>query len=290
MKRPAVLYALILLMVAFWSGNYVAGKVALREMPAMMLAGVRIGMAGLMILPVFFSSRAEARPPRRGALRLLVLGLLGVTLNQVFFIVGLSRTSVAHAALIIGLTPILVLLLACLRGQERMTVRKAAGLAIAFAGLAVLKAFEPAGVAGPTWLGDFIVFLAALAFALFTVFGKEVSKQYSSVTMNTVAYVAGGVALAPVTVWEAAHHPFGVISAAAWIAAAYMALFPSVVAYLIYYYALTRIAASRVAAFSYLQPVFALGLGAALLHERVATPEIAGGLVILSGVYLAERG
>ena len=73
----------------------------------------------------------------------------------------------AHAAILIGLTPIQVLIIAGLRGQERITARKAAGMAIALAGVAVLKAFDPPGGAGATWSGDFIVLLAGLAFALF---------------------------------------------------------------------------------------------------------------------------
>ncbi len=294
MKRPAVLYALIVLMVAFWSGNYVAGKVALRELSPLLLAGLRIGMAGVMILPLYLMRRTEARPSGKGLARLLVLGVLGVTLNQLFFVVGLSRTSVAHAALLIGLTPILVLLLAALRGLEPMTIRKAAGMLIALTGVAVLKAFEPASLGASTqratWFGDGFVFLAALFFALFTVFGKEATGQYSSLTMNTVAYVAGGVALLPLTIWEATRQSLAHVSAGAWVSAIYMAMFPSVIAYLIYYYALAHLPATRVSAFSYLQPVFALGLGVVLLGESLGAPVIAGGAVILSGVYLAERG
>ncbi len=289
MNKPAVLYALILLMVVFWSGNYIAGKIALREFSPLLLAGLRIGLAGLMILPVFALRRGEPRPPASGVGRLLLLGILGVTLNQLFFIVGLSRTSVAHSALIIGLTPILVLLLACMRGLERMTARKAGGMAIALAGVAVLKAFEPAS-GNATWLGDFFVFLAALCFALFTVFGKEVTHQYSAITVNALAYVGGGLALLPVTLWEAGRQSLAHVSMGAWIAAVYMALFSSVIAYLIYYHALTHMAASRVSAFSYLQPVFASAMGVAILDERLGAPVIAGGLVILSGVYLTERG
>ncbi|HVN06128.1 MAG TPA: DMT family transporter [Bryobacteraceae bacterium] len=290
MNRPAVLYALILAMVAFWSGNYVAGKIALREFPALLLAGLRISTAGILIVPVWMLRRKLTVSTPGAWVRLLLLGLFGVTLNQVFFVVGLSRTSVFHSALIIGLGPLLVLILACMRGLEKMTARKMAGMLIALAGLVLLKAFEPSMAGGPTWLGDCIVFLAALFFAMFTVFGKETSEQFDSVTVNTVAYVGGGLTMLPVTIWEASRHSLAHISAAAWAGVIYMAMFSSVIAYLIYYYALTRIAASRVSAFSYLQPVFALGLGAAILNERVGMPEIAGGLVILSGVYLAERG
>jgi len=205
--------------------------------------------------------------------------------------VGLSRTSVAHAAILIGLTPIQVLIVARLRGQERITARKAVGMAIALAGVAVLKAFEPAAGngAGATWTGDFVVLLAGLCFALFTVFGKEVTEQYSTITMNTYAYVGGAVALLPLTLWEAARQPLAHVSAGAWLAAIYMALFPSVIAYLIYYHALAHMTASRVSAFSYLQPVFASVMGVVILGESLGAPVIAGGAVILAGVYLAER-
>ncbi len=293
MSGSAVLYALILLMVAFWSGNYIAGKIALREFSPLFLAGLRIGLAGVAMLPLYAWERRTTpsrKRRRRDIVQLLLLGLLGVTLNQFFFIIGLSRTSVAHAAILIGLTPIQVLIIAGLRGQERITARKAAGMAIALAGVALLKAFEPAAGTGATWLGDFFILITGLCFALFTVFGKEVTRQYSTITMNTYAYVGGAVALLPLTLWEAARQPLAHVSAGAWLAAIYMALFPSVIAYLIYYHALAHMAASRVSAFSYLQPVFASIMGVVILGESLGAPVIAGGVVILGGVYLAERG
>ena len=290
---PVFLYVLIFLMVAFWSGNYIVGKIALREFSPLMLAGLRIGFAGVTMLPIYAWERRSAHaqaPGREHIVRLLVLGLFGVTLNQLFFIIGLSGTSVAHSSIIIGLTPILVLILARLRGLERITPAKATGMAIALAGVGVLRIFEPTSASGATALGDFFTFLTGLCFAIFTVFGKEETRLHSSITVNTFAYVGGGVALAPVTFWEASRHSVAHISTAAWMSALYMALFSSVIAYLIYYYALTRISASRVSAFSYLQPVFATAMGVALLGEHLSASVIAGGLVILAGVYLAERG
>jgi len=68
-----------------------------------------------------------------------------------------------------------------------------------------------------------------------------------------------------------------------------MILFGSVVPYLIYAFALTELAASRVAAFSYLQPVIATALGVWLLAERLTSSAVAGGTLILLGVYLTER-
>jgi drug/metabolite transporter (DMT)-like permease len=295
LKGHPYLYGLIFLMIFFWSANYIVGKVALREFPPLELSGVRIGMAGLLMLPVYWW-RGQPPPGRRDSLdtasilRLTVLGFFGVAMNQLFFVVGLGRTTVAHASIIVSLGPVLVLVIAAGRKLERLTSRKLAGMLIAIAGVAMLRLLQThASVRHATWFGDTFVFLSTLFFALFTVFGKPVTREYSSITVNTVAYVSGGLLLAPITIWQARLYPFSHISLTAWACAFYMALCPSVLAYLIYYYALTHIDASRVASFSYLQPVFATSMAVFLLDEHLTTPVVTSGLAILAGVYITER-
>ena len=239
-------------MVILWSGNYVVAKIALREIPALLLAGLRITMAGLLMIPLYL--RKHSQWSRSDVPILLCMGILGVTLNQLFFVLGISRTTVAHSSILIGITPVLVLLIAGALRMERITALKIGGMAMALAGVAILQAFRRSD-SGPTILGDFFVFLAALTFALFTVMGKRVSLKHDAITVNTFAYLGGALALAPVTVWQAQRVSLTSISLAAWASAAYMALFPSVLCYLIYYYALRHISASRVSAFSYLQPL-----------------------------------
>jgi drug/metabolite transporter (DMT)-like permease len=284
-----LLYFLIAAMVVFWSANYSLGKVAMREIPPLLAGCLRISMAAAFILPIYAWSNRNSTWGNRDWPTLILLGGCGVTLNQVFFMLGLSRTSVAHSALIISMTPIFVLLIAAAIKQERITARKAAGMAIALGGVMVLNAL-PASGSGPSVLGDFLVFLGGLTFAVFTVFSKRVSARYSSVTMNTFAYVSGAMMLAPLTLWQARGFGFARVSAAAWLSLSFMALFPSVICYLIYYEALRFIPASRVAAFSYVQPALATVMAVIALGERVTWPLMAGGAVIFSGVYLTERG
>jgi len=275
-------------MVGFWSANYIIAKIALREFPPLLLTGVRTTIAGGIMLLI-----RGVRPYRlpKDYVRLAILGLFGVALNQLCFVVGLGSTTVAHASIIVSLGPILVLLIAAAMKQEKLTNRKLAGMAIAMAGVALLNGVQDkSGAHGPTWFGDLFVFFSTLSFALFTVFGKPVTRRYSSTTVNTFAYVGGAIALSPITIWQASAHSLSRISATAWICAVYMALFPSVVAYLIYYYALTYIAPSRLAAFSYLQPVFAMLLALFLLGESLTVPVVTAGGVILTGVYITERG
>jgi drug/metabolite transporter (DMT)-like permease len=196
---------------------------------------------------------------------------------------------VAHASLIMGVTPIVVLGLAVSMKLERLTSRKLTGMLVALAGIGILKAFETAG-SGPTWLGDFLVFLAALTFSVFAAFGKKITARHSSITVNTFGYVGGAVFMAPLVIWQGWSFPFAQVSATAWLSVVYMALFPSLICYLIFYHAMSHIPVSRVSALSYFQPLLATLMAVSVLGERLTGSVVAGGAVILAGVWLAERG
>ncbi len=285
------IYWLLTLMIFFWSLNFVMGKIALREFPPGLLATFRTAMAAVVILPLYFLRRRHraSRWNLREGLRLLVLGVGGVALNQVFFVLGLSRTSVAHAAILVGLTPVQVLLLAAMTGQEKMTWRKAMGLVVALAGVGILQ-MSHQGTRAPSILGDILILLCGLSLAVYTVFGKDLTARHDGITINTFAYVGGAILLSPAIVWNARNFDFTAVSAAAWLSVAYMAVFSSVVSYIIYNYALSHIAASRVSAFSYLQPLLATLLAIPILGEHVTIYLLAGGALVLAGVYVTERG
>lgn len=294
MNSHALLYIMISIMVMFWSGNFVVAKIALREFPPLLLAGLRISIAGGLMVPLYWWERRRTTDKwSPGDLPLLIgLGVFGVALNQVFFVFGLNRTSVAHASIIIGLTPIIVLLMAAAAGQERITGRKFAGLGIALCGVGLLKLYEvkPASGGGPTWAGDAFVMLAVTAFALFTVFGKGATLRHSSITVNAFAYIGAAIFMAPLTLWQSGRFSFSPVTVAGWASVCYMAAFPSVLCYLIYYYALTNMMPSRVSAFSYLQPPLVTVMGIFFLREHITIALVLSALVIFSGVWLAERG
>ena len=286
------LYSLIGLMTFLWALNFIVAKFAVRQIPPLMAAGLRTGLAGILILPIYFwerKTKGVAAWTKADVPMLMFLGMFGVALNQLFFVLGISRTSVAHAAIMIGITPILVLAIASAIGQESLSAGKLLGMALALAGVVGLQ-FSPSKGAVTTVAGDFFIFLASVTFALFTVMGKRVVGNFSSITINTFAYVGGGLFLLPSTLWQSVGFPFRQLSWATWASVLYMAAFPSVLCYLIYYYALTYIPASRVSAFSYLQPLLATLLAIPLLGENPTTSLVAGGCLVLVGVFVAERG
>lgn len=282
------LYGLLGLMTFLWSVNYVVSKVALRSFPPLVFTPLRTFLATLLLLMVWrqtgFGGIGRSWP------RISFLGIIGISGNQVAFMFGMSKTSVAHASLIIALTPVLVLLLSAWRAHESVTPRKAAGMAIAFSGVALLNLAPSRSAQGATPMGDFLVFLAALTFAVFTVAGRNVTRSFGAIPVTAAAYAASALSLLPVGLWQSWDFDFSRVGVSGWLTLLYMAVFPSVVCYLIYYHALSKIPASRVSAFSYSQPLIATLTGFVTLGEPVTAAVAIGGMLVLSGVWVTSRG
>ena len=291
-SRPSAarLYGLLCLMIFFWSANFIVAKFLLRHIPGVMVAGMRTTMAGVMMVALYSWNR---RNDKRSwtwaeAPKLALLGLSGVAGNQLAFVLGIERTSVTHAALVIALTPLVVLVTASVIGQERLTGRKILGMAVAIGGIGVLQQSHTVG-APSSPLGDFFILLAALTFGLYTVFGKPQVLKHGSTTMTMFAYVTGAIVLLPLTLYQSSQHPLSGLTAIDWLSLLYMSLFSSIAGHLIYAYALKHMDASRVSAVSYLQPLTATVLAIPTLGEPLSGSIVSGGLLVLAGVYLTEH-
>ena len=286
------IYLMVFGITALWAGNFIAVKFAVAEMSPVLAMGFRTVAAGLLMVPIFINTERSVEEKR--ALRtdfwfLCVLGIGGITLNQLFFTLAMDHTSVAHGSLIISTTPISILILARLKKQERLTARKILGMLVALSGVLLIQ-LTPGKADGAHWVGDLFALCGSLTFAAFTVFGKQVTSHHKSVTINAFAYFGGALALLPAIFWLAGGMDLGALSTRAWLAIAYMAVFPSVLCYLGYFHALNYVSASRVAVFSYLQPVMATLMAVPLLGETVGSTLIAGGCIALLGVAITQRG
>ena len=284
-----LLHVLMFVATFFWASNIIAGKEALRGFSPMALAQLRVSGAAV----IYWSVLIGARPGRalRAGLRhwkmVVLLALNGATLNQLFFIGGLARTSVAHTALIVALGPVIVLVLSCLMRLELLTVLKFAGMLVSFAGVGVLTAGKSSD--GSHWIGDLIVLGGTAVFAYYTILMKETGEQFDVLTVNALTFGLGALLMLPVSTTSLLAARWRGLPAEAWWGLAFMIVFGTVIPYVLFAIALSGLSPSRVAAFNYLQPVIATSLGIWLLSERLTTAAVVGGSLILLGVYLTER-
>jgi drug/metabolite transporter (DMT)-like permease len=301
----SVIAALIGLIVLIWAINFIAAKIGLKYLPPLTMASFRVCTAGLVMVPFYLSVRklpvfAEAVAARaRGFTRrdlwtFLYLGFFGVSINQFCFTLGLHFTSVSHSAVIVGMGPIYVLVLAVLLRLERATWHKGVGMGIALTGVAVLAAEHGISTHSASLLGDAITMTGSFGLATYAVLGKRVAREYDALTMTAYNHFAGALIVLPLALHQAWRlgqtEAWREVPWQGWAALVYMGLFASAIAYLIYYWLLRYLEASQLSAFTYLLPVAATILGILWLGEKASWMELIGGAVALFGVYVIETG
>jgi len=281
----------MLLVTVCWASNIIAGKEALTGFSALALAQLRVLGAAIIFAILFLASGRMRRlqlTPRKW-LFLVAMAANGIALNQLTFIGGMARSTVAHTGLIVTLGPMMVLIIAVLIRLEALTAWKFAGMMIAFAGVGILRADKAGQGSGGHWVGDLILLLSTLVFAIFTILMKEVANSFDGLTLNTLIFVLGAIMMLPFCAHAVVVTNWAALRLRAWWGLAFLVLFVSVISYLLFAYVLTELAASRAAAFNYLQPVIASALGIWVLSERLTSKVLIGGALILAGVYLTER-
>lgn len=290
-RHTSAANALMLVTTFCWASNIVAGKEALRGFDALALAQLRMAGAAILYIVLYLAwrGRPKLRLSKREWGMLSLMALTGITLNQVCFIGGLARTSVTHTGLIQAIGPVIVLLLSASMAMEALTRRKLLGMTISFVGVALLLIERPEQGSGANWLGDIIVIAAGVFFAYYTILLKKYAHRFDPLTSNALVFALGALFLFPFCAHSIVRTRWNLIPPHAWWGLAYMVLFGSFVAYLIYAFALESLSASNVAAFAYLQPLMAALMGIWLLGEKVSLSAVIGGALILVGVYFTER-
>jgi drug/metabolite transporter (DMT)-like permease len=287
--NPILLGIALTMVMLIWVFNYVAVKIALRHIDAISLASMRLPLAALLMLPIYFWRERRTRLRRSDIWTFIYLGFFGVVINMGGYTIALSQTTSEHAVVIMALGPVLVLLLGAALKLEALTIAKAVGMSISFAGILALETEHGFSRHSPLLLGDFITLVTISGFALFTVLAKRVTLRYDAISMNTYNVIAGALLVTPLGIWQAAHLRWGSVGWAGWLAMFYMAGASTVASYTLFNWVLRHMDPSRVAAVNYIQPVIVILISVPLLGEHPTGHLFAGAALVLLGVYLAER-
>jgi drug/metabolite transporter (DMT)-like permease len=284
---PAIVTAL-LVQTVISGGTYLVAKRALAEVPVSTLVLWRFLLCGVVFAALVVVLPGPALPPRRAVPAALLLGFLTGPLNQGLFFAGLARSTAAHAALLYALTPIGVYLYSVLRGREQASARAGLGLLLAFGGALVLLLAHGLRALSGVFTGDLLILGAVTAWVLYTAEGKAFIGEHGALRATAWSMIAGALWLLPLAPWIL--RPDFVLGASAVVKGAilYLALLTSVVSYLLWYWALGRTDASKVAVFSNLQPVATALAAWLVLGERLGWEVGVGGLLVLAGVRLTS--
>lgn len=292
--RRALLYGGLLLHTVLSAGSYLCGKTALREIPPLPLGLLRfLGASALLVLLLLrVRPPGQRMPPKSAWPQLLVLSFVVVPVSQGFFQTGLALSTAAHAALLYSLTPLFVMLLAQALRRELPGVRTALGTLIALAGTLYVLAWRGLDLSRGPLFGDLLLLAAVIAWALFTAEGRPLVSVHGPLPVIAWALIAGTAMYLPLGIASLAApgavHRIAHASRAAWLGVGYLILVTSVIAYLLWYWALAHLPAARVAVFTNLQPLATAVLAHFFLGEHVTPQFVGGALVVIFGVVLAQ--
>jgi drug/metabolite transporter (DMT)-like permease len=196
---PAAAYGSATLCWLLSAGVYIAAKWVAQEMPPWALCFWRVTIAGLILLPLVSHHYGRmAQLVHARGLELLIIGGLGLTLTQGLVFVGLYYTTAINAGLILALMLMFTMVLALLILQEAMGPWQAAGLAVAFAGMAVIVVHGNLGalLRLDFSIGELWIVVAGASFALYTVLLRRPNHAAQQARQHTCAAASGNLRLA----------------------------------------------------------------------------------------------
>ena len=291
-KNPTRLaYVLLILTTLFWGGNSVAGKMAVGEISPMLLTLSRWVLAAGFIVPFAIVDLKRDWPAIRKHWVLLVFyGAVGFTLFNLLLYTALTKTSAVSASIVQAALPATVYFFNFILFRVKVTIWQIAGFFVTLAGvLAVATHGEISRLATLDLnAGDALVLVAVVVYAVYTVYLRYKPKvDWKSLIV--VLSTAAALAAIPGVIWEANTGNLVIPGHKGLLIALYTGIFPSIISQIFFIKGVELIGANRAGIFINLIPIFGTALAIAILGEPLQTYHIVALMLVIAGIWLAER-
>lgn len=270
----------------FWGSTYGAIHIAGERLPVPVVSATRSVLAAMLILGISVARGKSLRVPRGEGWKLVLVGLLFMSCNNMMLTWGEKLVASGFASLVVAVTPILIALIEMgIPGGDALNRRGWAGTILGTAGIGVLvwpSLHGGVGAARPL-LGVGILLLAALAFALGSVLSRRFHFRADTFVVTGWQIGAAGIFNTMVAVGSGGLHR------AVWTwpgfgAIVYLSVFGSLMGLVAFTYLLQNVAVTKVATYAFVNPMIAVLLGGLFLHEHLVKTEVLGMGVIVCAV------
>ena len=273
-----------------FGASVVAVRVAVRTVPPVSLAVLRMGQGSLLLAGVLLVVAPELLRSRWERLRLFaLLGLVLFALFPLTFNFGLQHTEASRGAVMLATMPIWSALLGRIAG-ERLARRQVAGVGLSVVGIA-LAFLEPGRAIDAdamSLVGDGLLLVTGLLGALYGLIAKRVLAVDSPATVTTYAMLFGALALLPAALVEGLVPAIGNLDRQLLGLVVFLGVLGGSAAFLLWTWALSRLTPTQVAVYVNLNPIVAALLAILLLDERRSGLFLVGFAAVLSGVLLVN--
>ena len=286
--RPRLLLTLVSI---FWAGNFVLGRGIVGEIPPVTLACLRWTLATLIFLPFAWPHlRQDAAVIRRSWRMLVFLGVIGAGCYNTLSYLGLVWTEALNGLVLNAAGPMFIALTAWGLFGDRLESAQLAGLAGGFFGVLIIVAKgDLASLAAFRFnFGDLLLIVGLITWSVYTAFLRK-RPHISWQSFNISTYAVAGAANLPLALAEHRMGPSLTINAATLAAIAYVAIFPSLLAYIFYNRGVELLGPARTGLYMFLVPVFGSLLAVLFLGERLHLYHALGFAFIIGGVLIGSR-
>jgi len=267
----------------------VLGKVVLRSMSPSSLVSLRLTGAALAFALLQRKITPLLRMPVKDILLLALCSMLGVVGNQFLYVKGLSLTTAINSALLSTTIPVFTLFVSILFGHDRLSPRRLFGIALAAGGVVYLVNPAHADISHQTTAGNLLLVSNSLLYAIYIVISKKLFERYGALNVITWIFLVGSLVTIPVGIYSLQRENLGALSGGVWLMIALIIIFPTVGAYYLNAWALTKVPPSTVAIYIYLQPLVAFGFAPLLIGEEFNSRTIIAAVLIFAGVAVVTK-
>jgi len=278
----------VLLVMVFWAGNFIVVKRALESIPPVGFTMLRFLLASAVLLIILRWREGSIGLPRRDAIPIVLLGIVGFGAYQVLWTTALGEISAGDSAVLIATTPVITALLAVAARADVLTPAKLGGSVLSFVGVVVVIAAGQGLALSGSFTGYLITILAAACWAAYTAFGAPFLRRQSPLRTTTWATVAGTLALLPLGIGQLATADTLAFGPDVALSILYSGTLAAGIGNVLVFHGVHLLGPTRVTALQTLVPALAVAMAFVFLSEAIRVGQIVGGLVILAGVALTR--
>ena len=276
-------------MALIWGLNFAVLKYGTSQLEPIAYNAVRMTVGTTLLLTL--ACILSPLPSWADIRRLMLLGVLGHGVYQGFFINGLAMTRAGTAALVVAASPALIAIIGHAFGVEAITRRAVIGIALSFAGIAivVLGSSQHETGARAYVVGDLLILVSVAAWAFYTTFLREYTTRIEGLHIAGWTLLGGTIPIIGVASPALLRTNFATIAPLTWGAILYSGAGAIGIAYLFWYRGIREIGSTRTAMFSQLQPMIALIAAWPMLGERPTGWQIGGSAAVMGGLLLTRE-
>ncbi|MFP4201271.1 MAG: DMT family transporter [Clostridia bacterium] len=275
---------------ASWGGNMIVIKGALSELPPMAFNVCRFGLA-LTFMWILLAFTERDFSVNRAEFRwLLLTGIVGNTLYQLFFINGINLSTAGNTAFMVATAPVWVAIIAGILRSERLQLRGWFGVAICLLGVAfiIFGSGQVVVLTETTVRGDLLTLAGACCWATYTLMTKPLLAHHSPLKVTAYAMTLGYIPFTLLSLPTLLAQKWSLVSTTSWLAVGYSAGFALTLGYVGWSWGVRVLGGTRTAIYNNLTPVVAGVLGYVFLREIWTPLRFFGAATILFGLYLVR--